>query len=179
MVGDETPTVREDDVLVMLDTVRAEITQQLKGLAEELTQSQTGDLAKHMQEHTRAAQEHTKAIQTTCDTLLKRLDEPVVPGLQGSIEEILQVVRAEKQAPQQDWKRLAALGGAVALLSGLAGWYVGHTPRLVRQQAVLMQHVNAVLVERLPALPADVKAKIQAVYKQQGFPTLEHQGGKP
>jgi hypothetical protein len=68
----------------------------------------------------------------------------------------------------------------MALLSGGLGWYVGQTPPVIRQRANLMEHVNAVLVERQQVLPADLKSKLQAIYAQQGFPSLERQrGGKP
>jgi hypothetical protein len=165
MVATATELTKEqwDACMVLMDDVRAEIVEAQKTLAASVPQTQA----------------LTLAIDATCATLLRRLDEPVVPGLQGALDEILQVMRAERQRPRLNWKRLAGLGGALVLLSGFAGWYVAYTPRLVRQQATLMQHINAVLLERQSALPADLKAKLGAVYTQQGFPTLEQQGRKP
>ena len=135
-------------------------------------------LARLMLDHTETAEAFTAAIKATCDTLTRRLDEPVVPGLQGHLDEILQVLRAEKQPARLDWKRL--LGGSVGLvlLSGIGGWWIGTPAPGVQQRAVLMEHVNAALLERQSSLPADVKAKLATLYRQYGFPSLDQQGGK-
>jgi hypothetical protein len=125
------------------------------------------------------AEAFTKAIEKTCDTLMRRLDEPVVPGLQGSLEEILQVMRAEKQPARLNMKRLLGAALGLVLVSGSLGWYVGHTPVVIRQRASLMEHVHGVLVERAPNMPADLKAKLTTVYTQHGFALEPPRGAKP
>jgi hypothetical protein len=126
------------------------------------------------------AEAFTKAIEKTCDTLVRRLDEPVVPGLQGSLEEILQVMRAEKQPARLNMPRLMSIALGLVLVSGGLGWYLGSAPTVVRQRASLMQHVNGILTERSQSLPADLRAKLATVYAQHGFPSPEQQrGGKP
>jgi hypothetical protein len=142
-------------------------------------------LARLVLESTEVTEALTKAIQATCDTLLRRLEEPVVPGLQGSLDEILQVMRAEKQQHPLNHKRLVGIGLGLVLLSGVVGWSIGQTTaRVVVQRARLMEGVHAVLIERPALVPAELKAKIVAVYAQHGFAREllsppPQKGGKP
>jgi hypothetical protein len=137
-------------------------------------------LARLVLESTEVAEALVKAIQATCDTLLRRLDEPVIPGLQGSLDEILEVMRAEKQPPRLNMPWLMSIALGLVLVSGGLGWYVGYTPAAIRQRANLMEQVNAVLVERQQTLPPEVKSKLATIYTQQGFAPVEKQrGGKP
>jgi hypothetical protein len=146
-------------LMTLMDDVRCDIIEAQKQIA-----------AAHVITDSMAqVQDFTQAIQKTCDTLLRRLEEPVVPGLQGSLDEILQVTRAEKQAAPLQTKRLAGLAVGLALLSGACGWYVGHTPTVVVQRARLMESVHAVLMERPALVPAELKTKLAAVYGQHGF----------
>jgi hypothetical protein len=141
-------------------------------------------LAQAILDNTDEAQALTKTIQATCDTLLRRLDEPVLPGLQGALEEILDVMRADKQPAPVSSRWLVGCGLGLVLLSGALTWYVSHCragspPAVLQRRAVLMEHVNAVLVERYSSLPADLKAKLTTVYSKQGFALERPPGGKP
>jgi hypothetical protein len=163
----------------MLDMVRAEVIEEVKGLAPVVQEAQASQAVHLMKKSTEAMQGFTAAIEKTCDTLLRRLDEPVVPGLQGSIDEILQVMRAEKQPPPLNTKRLVGLALGLVLVSGSLGWYVGQTPAVIRQRASLMEHVHGVLVERYPTVPTELKAKLTTVYTQHGFALEPPRGSKP
>jgi hypothetical protein len=145
--------------MTLMDDVRCDIIEAQKQIA----------AARVITDSLAQVQDFTQAIQKTCDTLLRRLEEPVVPGLQGSLDEILQVMRAEKQAPPRSTKRLAGLAVGLALLSGVVGWSIGHTPAVVVQRARLMEGVHAVLMERPALVPAELKTRLAAVYVQHGF----------
>lgn len=175
-----------DAVLVMLDTVRGELIEEMKALAllmtEPLADVQLDALAKiskQLTENTAQTRDLVAQVEKTCDTLVRRLDEPVMPGLQGSIEDIIQTLHAEKQPPVLDWRRLAGIGVGIALLSGVLGWWIGATPLAQRQQARLMEQVHGVLVERYQTLPPELKTRLTTVYNKQGFLLEAPRGGKP
>ena len=108
----------------------------------------------------------TVIIEQTGQTLLKRLDAPIAPELEGTVKEILGLVRAGPAKKKQRWYQdvrtpVGILALALAIVAG--------RPYLAGRRTDVFAALNPVIVQAYPSLSPAVKAKLDTVYTQHGY----------
>jgi hypothetical protein len=153
----------ENDVLLMLDTVRAEIIEEVKGLAQMVQQPRP----------------HDPALQGTLNTVARLLDTPQDTALQTALEDVLHRLAQLHPPKRLPWYVLPACVVLAGLLGLGLGWQTSRCEADVRLYGGLMGQVDAVLSEQYATLPPAVQRAVAQLYTKAGLqPPGQRKGSK-